>query len=48
MVLIIGVFVTAAVALLISKLRARRGNSGENLGWMSEQWLSEWRASHQP
>ena len=32
----------------ILRMRVPTGVSGHGLGWMSEQWLAEQRASHSP
>jgi uncharacterized membrane protein YjjB (DUF3815 family) len=43
-------FMVAAAMLVaivnIPRLRLPRGGSAAHLGWMSEQWLAEFRASH--
>ena len=44
-------FITVAVVVLgavvtIQRARVRGGVNATNLGWMSEQWLAEHRASH--
>jgi hypothetical protein len=46
MLLTIGVLVTVTAVLIIRKLRVPADANGKNLGWMSEQWLAEHRASH--
>ena len=46
MLLIIGGFITLAAAVTIVKVRVPGGVNVANLGWMSEQWLAEQRASH--
>ncbi len=45
MLLIIGVFVLLAAAVVIVKVRVPGGVNGAALGWMSEHWLSEQRVS---
>jgi hypothetical protein len=40
------VLVTLAVHVFISAARLRGGLPPAKLGWMSEQWLAEYRASH--
>jgi hypothetical protein len=40
-----GVIVLTAVALIV-RLRVPGGVDDGQLGWMSEQWLAEHRASH--
>jgi hypothetical protein len=48
MLLIIGVLVTVTATLVVRKMRGPADTNGPNLGWMSEQWLAEHRASHLP
>ena len=43
--LLIGLLITVAVLLLTGSRFPRRGDSS-HLGWMSEQWLNEYRAAH--
>jgi hypothetical protein len=46
MLLIVGVLViTATAAAALSKFRVPGGVNGARIGWMSEQWLAEQRAS---
>ena len=41
------VILTAAAALIIgSRFRLPDGVSHTKLGWMSERWLADYRASH--
>jgi hypothetical protein len=47
MAFIIGLSITVTVVLIVSAARARRSGYGAPIGWMSEQWLAEYRASHQ-
>ena len=42
MLLIAGVVIVSVLVVLAS----RRSEDGAKLGWMSEQWLAEYRASH--
>jgi hypothetical protein len=44
--LIIGVFIVVLAVVGVRRLRMPSDTSGPNLGWMSEQWLAEHRASH--
>ena len=45
--LIIGVLITTLTAVVvIAKRRVPGGVSAAKLGWMSPQWLAEYRASH--
>jgi hypothetical protein len=46
MLLIIGVLVTAIAAALIYRARVPGGVNASQLGWVSERWLAEYRASH--
>ena len=47
MLFILGVvIVLIAVVVIIPRLRVPGGTDSANLGWMSEQWLAEHRASH--
>lgn len=41
---IIGVLI-AMTAAILSKLSVSQGTHASDLGWMSEQWLAEHRAS---
>ena len=43
----IAVLVACVGALMIYKARAAGRVNAADLGWMSEQWLAEHRASHQ-
>jgi hypothetical protein len=44
--LIIGLLVAVTVVSLVRRARAPADAHAANLGWMSEQWLAEHRASH--
>jgi hypothetical protein len=46
MLLIIGVLITLTAVTVISRLRVARGDNTAKLGWVSQQWLAEHRASH--
>ena len=46
MLLTIGVFITVIAVVIIRKMRVPVDRNAPNLGWMSEQWLAEHRASH--
>jgi len=46
MLFIIGVLTTLTAMVIISRLRVPGGVNTAKLGWMSEQWLAEHRASH--
>ena len=41
--LIAGVVIAAVLVVAVSRMRPE---NGAKLGWMSEQWLAEYRASH--
>ncbi len=45
MLFIVGV-VMVLIAIVIPRMRVPAGVNSANLGWMSEQWLAEHRASH--
>jgi hypothetical protein len=46
--LLIGSLFGAVIAALLLLRLLRSGNGhGQDLGWMSQQWLAEQRASHQ-
>ena len=45
MLLILGA-VIVSIAVTISSMRVPGGVNGGALGWMSEEWLAEQRASH--
>ena len=38
--------VIGLIAFVIPRMRVPGGVNSANLGWMSEQWLTEHRASH--
>ena len=42
----IGVLITAIVLMSILGVRSPAGVHAAHLGWMSEQWLAEYRAAH--
>jgi len=44
--LMVGVVIVSIAVVIIFRLRAARRADGSELGWMSEQWLAEHRASH--
>jgi hypothetical protein len=46
MLFIVGVGIVLIAVGIIPRVRVPRGVSYANLGWMSEQWLGEHRASH--
>ena len=46
MLLIIGILITAIAVLSLLRIRAPGGVHTAHLGWMSEQWIAEYRAAH--
>jgi hypothetical protein len=42
---LLGVLVTLAAVLIVPRVRAAGNAHAVDLGWMSEQWLAEHRAS---
>lgn len=46
MLFIIGIAIASIAAVVLPRMRAPRGVNAVNLGWMSERWLAEHRASH--
>jgi hypothetical protein len=46
MLLILGAVIASIAVVIIPRTRVRDGLNGAHLGWMSEQWLAEHRASH--
>ena len=46
MLLIVGILILLIAAVIISSLRVAAGASANDLGWMSQRWLAEHRASH--
>ena len=48
MLFIIGVVIALVTVAAIPRMRVPGGVNAAHLGWMSEQWLVEHRASHSP
>jgi hypothetical protein len=48
MLFIVGIVVVLIAVVIIPMMRVPGGVNSANLGWMSEQWLAEHRASHSP
>jgi len=48
MLFIVGVIIVSAAVVILSRMRVPGGVNTAPLGWMSEQWLAEHRASHSP
>jgi len=46
MLLIVGLVVVLIAVVIIPRMRVPGGVNSANLGWMSEQWLAQHRASH--
>jgi hypothetical protein len=46
MLFIVGVVVVWIAVAIVPRMRLPGGVNSTNLGWMSEQWLAEHRASH--
>ena len=46
MLSIVGILIALLAVVVISGMRVPGGVNSSNLGWMSEQWLAEHRASH--
>jgi len=46
MLFIVGVVVVLIAVVIVPRMRVPGGVNSANLGWMSEQWLAEHRASH--
>ena len=48
MLFIVGLVIVSATVVVYSRMRVPGGVNAAPLGWMSEQWLAEHRASHAP
>ena len=46
MLLICGAVIASIAIAILTRMRTPDGVNGSALGWMSEQWLAEHRASH--
>lgn len=46
MLFIVGIVIALIAVVIIPRIRVPGGVNSANLGWMSEQWLAEHRASH--
>ena len=44
MLLVTSAFISLTAIVILSRVRA--GMNAATLGWMSERWLAEYRASH--
>ena len=48
MLFIVGLVIVSVAVVIIPRMRVPGGVNVAPLGWMSEQWLAEHRASHSP
>ena len=46
MLLIVGVVIVVIAVVVIPKMRVPGGVHASTLGWMSDKWLAQHRASH--
>jgi hypothetical protein len=46
MLFIVGIVIALIAVVVIPRLRVPGGGNSATLGWMSQQWLAEHRASH--
>jgi len=46
MLFIVGVVIVFTAVVVIPRIRVSRSVNAGAIGWMSEQWLAEYRASH--
>jgi hypothetical protein len=46
LLIIIGVLITVFVIALLARARVPGGVNDSQLGWVSQRWLAEYRASH--
>lgn len=46
MLFIVGIVIASIAVVIIPRMRVSGGVNSGTLGWMSEQWLAEHRASH--
>ena len=46
MLFIVGIVIALIAVVIIPRMQVPGGVNSANLGWMSEQWLAEHRASH--
>lgn len=46
MLFIIGTVIVLVAVVIVPRMRVARGVNAAHLGWMSEQWLAQHRASH--
>ena len=48
MLFIVGTVIVFVAAAFLPRMPLPGGVNPSTLGWMSEQWLAEYRASHSP
>jgi hypothetical protein len=46
MLLIVGAVIVSIAVVIIPRMRVPDSMNGSALGWMSEDWLAEYRAAH--
>ena len=46
MLFIVGIVIASIAVVVIPRLRVPGGVNSATLGWMSQQWIAEHRASH--
>jgi hypothetical protein len=46
MLFIVGLVMVLIAVVIVPRMRVPGGVNSANLGWMSEHWLAEHRASH--
>ena len=46
MLFVVGVIIMLIALVLLPRMQVGYGTDAHSLGWMSQQWLNEYRASH--
>ena len=46
MLFVVGAIVVLVALVVVPRLQMGNGANAHALGWMSDQWLNEYRASH--
>lgn len=46
MLFVLGAIIVLIALVLVPRIQVGNGASAHALGWMSDQWLNEYRASH--
>ena len=46
MLFVVGAIIVLIALVLVPRIQVGNGTNAHTLGWMSEQWLNEYRASH--